>query len=114
MIAAVSMGLSLDRSIHYITGYRRARGQGLSVQDSLATVQERVGRALVFATLALIAGFAVLCVSEFVPTIYFGALVSLSMLGGLLGNLLILPLLLSLGSGKLFQLGNKTPRDAKT
>jgi hypothetical protein len=31
-----------------------------------------------------------------VPTIYFGLLVSLAMLGGLLGNLVVLPLLIKL------------------
>ncbi|QDU97200.1 efflux RND transporter permease subunit [Lignipirellula cremea] len=96
MIAAVSMGLSVDSSIHYILSFQHARRNGLSVEASLRDVQQSVGRAMVFSTLALIAGFSVLCVSNFVPTIYFGALVSLSMLGGLLGNLLVLPLLLRL------------------
>jgi len=96
MIAAVSMGLSVDSSIHYILGFQRARKAGRGVEDSLREVQQSVGRAMVFSTLALIAGFSVLCVSNFVPTIYFGALVSLSMVGGLFGNLLVLPLLLKL------------------
>ena len=34
--------------------------------------------------------------SQFVPIIYFGALVSLTMAGGLFGNLIVLPLLLTL------------------
>ena len=55
-----------------------------------------MGRAVVFSTLALIVGFTVLCTSQFVPIIYFGALVSLTMLGGLVGNLIVLPLMLKL------------------
>lgn len=98
MIAAVSMGLSIDSSIHYITSFQRALRQGRSVHDALGAVQQSVGRAMVFSTLALIAGFTALCFSEFIPTIYFGALVSLTMLGGLLGNLIVLPLLLKLVS----------------
>ena len=94
MIAAVSMGLSIDSSIHYITSFQRALREGRSVRAALESVQQTVGRAVVFSTLALIAGFSVLCFSEFTPTIYFGALVSLTMLGGLAGNLLVLPLLL--------------------
>jgi predicted RND superfamily exporter protein len=58
-------------------------------------VQQSVGQAVIFSTLALIVGFTVLISSQFVPTVYFGALVSLAMLGGLLGNLIVLPLLLS-------------------
>jgi hypothetical protein len=96
MIAAVSMGLSIDSSIHYLSAYRRERLRGVSMRDALHTVHQRVGRALVFATLALVIGFAALCGSQFVPTIYFGALVSLSMLGGLIGNLVVLPVLLIL------------------
>jgi len=96
MIAAVSMGLSIDSSIHYITDYKRARRRGLTRHEAFDSVHSSVGRALVFSTLALIIGFSVLCFSQFVPTIYFGALVSLSMLGGLAGNLVVLPLLLAL------------------
>lgn len=94
MIAAVSLGLSVDGSIHYVMSYQRARREGSSLNDSLRFVQSTVGRAAIFATLALVVGFATLCYSEFIPTIYFGTLVSLSMIGGLVGNLLVLPLLI--------------------
>lgn len=94
MIAAVSMGLSIDSSIHYMIGFQRARREGLSVADSLRQVQASVGKAMVLSTLALTVGFSVLASSQFVPTVYFGTLVSLSMLGGLAGNLVVLPALL--------------------
>jgi hypothetical protein len=98
MIAAVSMGLSIDSSIHYTIAFQRARREAKGVDEALALVQQSVGRAMVFSTLALIVGFAVLATSQFVPTIYFGVLVSLTMLGGLAGNLVLLPLLLKLVS----------------
>ncbi|MEM7312838.1 MAG: MMPL family transporter [Planctomycetota bacterium] len=96
MIAAVSVGLSIDSSIHYLYAYKRARNRGCNQREGLAEVQNSVGRALVLATGALIVGFSVLAISEFIPTVYFGVLVSLSMLGGLVGNLLWLPMLISL------------------
>jgi len=96
MIAAVSMGLSVDSSIHYIFAFSRARRRQCTVAEAIEQSQQTVGRAMVFSTLALIAGFCVLCISSFIPTVYFGALVSLAMAGGLVGNLLILPLLLQL------------------
>lgn len=96
MIASVSMGLAVDSSIHYITAFRRHRAGGLSTGEALHAVHQSVGRAMVFSTLALIVGFAALVLSRFVPTIYFGALVGLTMFGGLLGNLIVLPLLLKL------------------
>ncbi|MGH7193924.1 MAG: MMPL family transporter, partial [Candidatus Saccharimonadales bacterium] len=96
MIASVSMGLAVDSSIHYITAFRRHRSAGLTTGEALHAVHQSVGRAMVFSTLALIVGFSALALSRFVPTIYFGVLVGLTMLGGLLGNLVVLPLLLKL------------------
>jgi len=96
MIAAVSLGLSIDSSVHFIYSYRRARSAGYSCEQALLETGGTVGRAMVLATLALIAGFVALCASPFIPTIYFGVLVSLAMLGGLLGNLLVLPALIKL------------------
>jgi predicted RND superfamily exporter protein len=94
MIAAVSMGMSVDSSIHYYAAFRRERRQGKSVHAALVQCQQSVGLAMIFSTAALIVGFGVLVSSQFVPTIYFGALMSLAMLGGMLGNLIVLPLLL--------------------
>ncbi len=96
MIAAVSMGLSVDSSIHYLLATERRQRSGLTLSEALHVVQQDVGRAVVFSTLALVVGFLVLCRSEFMPTVYFGLLVSLAMLGGLLGNLVLLPLLMLL------------------
>lgn len=94
MIAAVSMGLSIDSSIHYLSHMRRLVDSGKPEVKAMRSAQENVGLALVLATLALMAGFLSLCVSQFVPTIVFGVLVTLTMLGGLVGNLVVLPLLI--------------------
>jgi hypothetical protein len=94
MIACVSMGLTVDSSIHYLAGYRRARELGHDHAAAIRDTHAGVGRALVFANVALVSGFTVLVLSNFIPLIYFGVLVSLAMLGGLLGNLVLLPLML--------------------
>ncbi|MHC4877841.1 MAG: efflux RND transporter permease subunit [Planctomycetota bacterium] len=95
MIASVSMGLTVDSSVHYMAQYQRLRRQGESVAGALEKTQTSVGRALVFANVALVAGFSVLTLSQFIPLVYFGLLVSVAMLGGLAGNLFLLPLLLT-------------------
>ncbi len=94
MIASVSMGLTVDSSIHYLAGYRRARSAGLDHFAAIHSTHENIGRSLVFANVALVLGFTVLSLSHFIPLIYFGVLVSVAMLGGLLGDLVLLPLLL--------------------
>ncbi len=94
MIASVSMGLTIDSSIHYLASYRQARSQGKSFVQAVHATHQGVGMALVFANFALIAGFTVLTLSNFIPLVYFGVLVSVAMLGGLIGNLVLMPLLL--------------------
>jgi uncharacterized protein len=96
MLASVSMGLTVDFSIHYLYRYRRERSLGKPVNQALRDAHGSVGLAMVLANVALIAGFATLTISAFVPTVHFGILVSVAMLGGLLGNLTTLPLLLRL------------------
>lgn len=93
MITSVSMGLTVDSTIHYITAFERAR-RHTTVANALQIAHSGAGRAVVFAHLALVAGFLVLTASRFVPLVYFGALLSLSMIGGLFGDLVLLPLLL--------------------
>ncbi|HRF01890.1 MAG TPA: MMPL family transporter [Pirellulaceae bacterium] len=94
LIAAVSVGLSIDSTLHYLEIVRRRTRDGASATDAIDSAQHRAGAASVFATIALVGGFATMVVSEFLPTVYFGALVCAAMLGGLIGNLLVLPLLL--------------------
>ncbi len=96
MIASVSMGLTIDSSIHYVAGYRLARAEGKSFVDAVKSTHQGVGLALVFANIALVIGFTVLTMSHFIPLVYFGLLVSVAMLGGLAGNLVLMPLLLRL------------------
>jgi predicted RND superfamily exporter protein len=96
MLASVSMGLTVDFSIHYLYRYRHELRAGKSVSQALHDAHGSVGLAMVLANIALIAGFSTLTISAFIPTVHFGILVSVAMLGGLLGNLTTMPLLLRL------------------
>lgn len=96
MIASVSMGLTVDSTIHYLSAYRRTRRSGADHLEAIQAAHGSVGLALTLANIALVVGFVVLSLSNFVPLIYFGVLVSVAMLGGLIGNLILLPGLLRL------------------
>ena len=96
MIAAVSMGLSVDSSIHYVAAFRRRLAAGHPFHAALETAHQTAGRASIFSTLALVVGFLSLMTSGFIPTVSFGALSCLTLIGGLFGNLVILPVLLTL------------------
>jgi predicted RND superfamily exporter protein len=96
MIAAVSMGLSVDSSIHYIAAFRRRLADGEAFSAAIGTAHQTAGRAMIFSTLALVVGFLALTTSGFIPTVSFGALSCLTLAGGLVGNLVVLPVLLTL------------------
>ncbi|MCY2964116.1 MAG: hypothetical protein NT069_10810, partial [Planctomycetota bacterium] len=99
MIASVAMGLTVDSSIHYLAGLKRELARGDGFGAALERTQQDVGSALLYANFALVAGFLVLTLSNFIPLVYFGVLSSVAMLGGLLGNLVVLPLLLNATGG---------------
>ncbi|XZE54358.1 efflux RND transporter permease subunit [Planctomycetaceae bacterium SH139] len=94
MIAAVSIGLTIDGSIHFAVGCREARRRGSSPARAVLHAQRRVGMPVLLATLALGLGFSVLATSAFIPTVTFGVLVTAALLSGSVANLTLLPLLL--------------------
>ena len=94
MIASVSLGLTIDSSIHYLAGYQRAIREGKPHLQALRESSTHIGRALVLSNVALVLGFSVLSLSNFLPLVYFGILVSFAMLSGLVGNLVLLPSLM--------------------
>ncbi|WKD48775.1 efflux RND transporter permease subunit [Microbulbifer spongiae] len=103
-IAAITVGIGVDHAIHYLY---RFRAEFAKDADYLATMHRShatIGRAMFYTAITIIAGFSILALSKFVPSIYFGLLTALAMSAALLGSLTLLPLLLvmfkPLGRGK--------------
>jgi len=94
MVASVSLGLTIDAGILYLTDYLRVRKIGESHERAIHETHGGAALAMVLASIALISGFAVLTLSEFIPLAFFGEMVSMAMIGGLLGNLVLLPVML--------------------
>lgn len=93
MIAAVSMGLGVDSSLHTLHRYRSERSMGGSAKEALQASQGQTGMAVMMSTIALVIGFGSMAFSAFLPTVAFGTLAAWTMLGGLVGNLVLLPAL---------------------
>lgn len=97
MISSDTMGLTIHDSIFYLSAFLRARRSGAPFEAALDHVQTEVRQPLLYSNFALILGFLVLATSHFIPLIYFGVMVSVAIAGGLLVNLLLLPLFLQFG-----------------
>ena len=65
MIAAVSVGLSIDGSIHYLANYQQKISRGRANEQAAIFAQRGVGLPIVLSTLALVIGFVGLGRSEF-------------------------------------------------
>src|SRR6185369_6917891 len=72
MIAAVSLGMTIDASILYLSGYEVHRRQGLDFYAALRATQQDEGSTLVYVNLVLVVGFLALTLSHFIPLIHFG------------------------------------------
>jgi predicted RND superfamily exporter protein len=93
-IAAISVGIGVDDSIHYIHRYRQEIELDGDARAAMYRSHSSVGRALFYTSVIIIAGFSVLALSNFIPSILFGLLTGLAMFMALTANLTLLPLLL--------------------
>ncbi|MEQ8427023.1 MAG: MMPL family transporter [Gammaproteobacteria bacterium] len=100
-IAAITIGISVDNTIHYIHRLQREYPKD---HDYLATIQRchgSIGKAMYYTSLAIMFGFAILALSNFIPTIYFGLLTGFAMFVALVGDLLLLPAIILLTRPKI-------------
>ena len=95
MIAAVSLGMAVDGAIHMVNCIDREQGDDRLPDEAIVRGVRATGGPLAFATLAIVAGFSTLAVSDFMPSVTFGLLVGVATTIGLIGNLTVLPTLLS-------------------
>jgi len=95
-IAAITIGIGVDDTIHYI---HRFQVEFKKYGNYLATVKAchgSIGIAMYYTSLTIAAGFSILALSSFIPTIYFGLLTGFAMVVALLSNLTLLAALLIL------------------
>ena len=93
-MGSLALGIAVDDTIHVATGYRDARAQGVKPLEALDACFERVLPALVFTTVAIAAGFAVLGLSEFILIRNLGLVTSALVALCLLADTTLLPALL--------------------
>lgn len=93
-IAAISIGIGVDDTIHYIHRFREELAHDGNYINAMKRSHNSIGYAMYYTSFAIILGFSVLVISNFIPTIYFGLLTVLVMFMVLMGALLLLPKLL--------------------
>ena len=94
-VAAVSIGMGVDNTIHYIFRFKKEFLKSKDYVSSTKKTHSTIGRALFYTSITIILGFLVLATSNFSPTIFFGIFTSLSMIMAIVGSLFLLPVLLT-------------------
>ena len=93
-IAAITIGIAVDNSIHYIYRFREEYPNKSDYVATLHYCHANIGRAVFYTAITIIIGFSILVMSNFIPTIYFGLLTALAMFIALLAALTLLPKLI--------------------
>ncbi len=93
-IAAISIGIAVDNTIHYIYRFRHEFKAETGYIKTVHLCHGSIGRALYYTSLTIISGFLILTLSNFIPSIYFGLLTALAMSIALLAALTLLPQLI--------------------
>ena len=95
-IAAITIGIAVDNSIHYIYRIKKELNNNKSLMFAINECHNTVGNAIMTTSLTIAFGFSVLLLSNFYPTIYFGIFTSIAMIVAMLGVMISLPVLLIL------------------
>ena len=95
-IAAISIGIAVDDTIHYIYRYKIEFAKCGDYKVAMYNAHKSIGTAMLYTSISIMIGFSVLVLSNFIPTIYFGLLTCLAMFMAVVADLLLLPVLLSL------------------
>ncbi len=93
-VAAISVGMAVDNTIHYIYRYKKELKITSSEKIALKNAHLTTGRAIFYTATTIAAGFSILSLSNFFPTILFGLFTALAMVLAFLSSLTLLPNLL--------------------
>ena len=93
-IAAITIGIAVDNSIHYIYRFKEEFNKVKDYEETLKTCHSTVGAAILNTSITIVFGFSILVLSKFIPTIYFGIFTGLAMLLAMISVLTLLPSLI--------------------
>lgn len=94
IVFAMTMGLAVDDAIHVMSRYLSYKKTGASTKTAITHAMNESGRAVLFTSVVLVFGFAVLCFGSFTTVVNVGVFGSIIMTLALLGDLIFLPAIL--------------------
>jgi len=91
LLSGMGIGIGVDYAIHFVARYRRLAETQADHKARIRATLGTAGRAILFNAVVVIAGFLVLMISNFPPSHWLSALVSVNMVSSFLGAVTLLP-----------------------
>jgi len=111
LVFSVAFGIAVDFTIHFLSKYRmELRRNQFNIQVSVRKALKETGVSMLYTAVILFFGFVIFSGSSFGGTIALGIFTSITLVVGLLSNLILLPsMLLSYDLAKARQQSKKKP-----
>jgi predicted RND superfamily exporter protein len=95
LIAGIAVGLAVDDTIHVVHTFQELRRRGMDRSKACEETLVAVGLRMVMTSCILVGSFAIMGLSDFMPTSQFGLLSSLTIVLALAADATLLPVVLA-------------------
>ncbi len=92
LVFSIAFGISSDGTIYFLTKYKdELKNHNKTVSEAITETIMYTGISMFYTAIILFFGFGIFAASNFKGTIYLGTLVSITLLMGMIANLILLP-----------------------
>jgi predicted RND superfamily exporter protein len=91
LIFSIAFGIASDGTIYFLTKYKEELQKGKSISQAVSETIKYTGISMVYTAIILFFGFGIFVASGFKGTVFLGLLVSITLLIGMISNLVLLP-----------------------
>ena len=94
IVFAIAFGIAVDDTIHFLSKYKLERRKGKTVEEALHRTFLETGKAIIITSIILFFGFMVMFFSIHPPSRSIGILIAVTLVGALIADLYLIPLLI--------------------
>lgn len=91
LIFSIAFGIASDGTIYFLTKYKDEIEQGKTISEAVSETIRQTGISMFYTAIILFFGFGIYVISGFKGTVFLGLLVSLTLMIGMISNLVLLP-----------------------
>ena len=92
-VFSIVFGIATDDTIHFLSAFKINRTKGMNVEDALRVTTAETGKAMTLGSVILFFSFLVLLFSIHPPSVIVGILISITLVGALFCDLLLVPVM---------------------